>query len=87
MLQEFWTEGPHEGAPEGKLGLGVSICFICEDALAIYREAKRRGLQPSRPFVGNGMWDVALSDPDGYGLHFESDTDVPEETVLSEGGE
>jgi hypothetical protein len=25
-----------------------------------------------------------LSDPDGYRLHFESPTDVPEETKLSE---
>src|SRR5262249_37149693 len=36
MLQEFWKEGHHANVPEGKLGQGVSICFICEDALAIY---------------------------------------------------
>src|SRR5262245_22753692 len=56
MLQEFWKEGHHAGAPEGKLGEGVSICFICEDALALYRELRSHGIQASRPFVGNGMW-------------------------------
>jgi hypothetical protein len=25
-----------------------------------------------------------MTDPDGYGLHFESPTDVPEETTYSE---
>jgi lactoylglutathione lyase len=39
---------------------------------------------PKEPFVGNQLWDVALSDPDGYRLHFESPTDVPEETRYSE---
>src|SRR5574341_1400609 len=56
MLQEFKKEGHHAWVPEGKLGVGVSIYFICEDALAIYREVTSRGIQASRPFVGNGMW-------------------------------
>jgi hypothetical protein len=30
------------------------------------------------------MWVTSLTDPDGYRLFFESDTDVPEETKLSE---
>jgi lactoylglutathione lyase len=80
MLQEFWNEGRHANAPEGKLGEGVSICFICEDALAIYREVRSRGIRASRPFVGNGMWVTSLSDPDGYRIEFESYTDAPEET-------
>ena len=84
MLQEIWREGPHARVPEGKLGVGVSICFICTDALTIYREVTSRGIQASRPFVGNGMWVTSLSDPDGYRLEFESLTDVPEETVLSD---
>jgi len=83
MLQDFKREGGKSWSPEGKLGLGVSIFFICEDALAIYREATRNGLQPSRPFVGNGMWVTSLRDPDGYSIEFESCTDVPEETVFS----
>jgi catechol 2,3-dioxygenase-like lactoylglutathione lyase family enzyme len=41
MLQEYSREGHGPGRPEGKLGLGVSICFVCRDALAIYREVKR----------------------------------------------
>ncbi len=83
MLQEFWREGPHEGRPEGKLGQGVSICFICEDALAIYREVTSRGIDAQRPFVGNRMWVTSLTDPDGYRLDFESPTEAPEETVYS----
>jgi len=84
MLQEFKTKGQDSWVPEGKLGVGVSICFICEDALAIYREVRSRGIQASKPFVGNGMWVTGMSDPDGYKIEFESDTDVPEETEYSE---
>jgi len=84
MLQEFRTTGHDAWVPAAKLGEGVSIYLICRDALAIYHEITSRGIQAARPFVGNGMWVVSLSDPDGYQLHFESDTDVPEETVFSE---
>jgi catechol 2,3-dioxygenase-like lactoylglutathione lyase family enzyme len=83
MLQEFWKEGPHEGRPEGELGQGVSICFICEEALAIYRQVTSRGIDARRPFVGNKMWVTSLTDPDGYSIEFESPTDEPEETVYS----
>lgn len=84
MLQQFRTEGHDSWVPEGKLGVGVTVCFICEDALVLYREFSARGIQASKPFVGNAMWVTSLSDPDGYRLDFESDTDVPEETVYSE---
>ena len=83
MLQEFRDDGRHDPPPAGKLGQGVSICFICENALAFYREVTARGIQTAKPFVGNGMWVTSLSDPDGYQLHFESLTDVPEETEYS----
>ena len=84
MLQEFWKEGRHANLPAGKVGVGVSICFICEDALAIYREFTSHAIQASRPFVGNGMWVTSLSDPDGYQIMFESLTDLPEETEYSD---
>ncbi len=84
MLQEFWKEGDHGYKPEGKLGEGVSICFICEDALALYREFRSKGIQVSTPFVGNAMWVTSLSDPDGFRLDFESFTDAPEESVYTE---
>lgn len=84
MLQEFRKEGPNASSPGGKLGTGMSICFICEDALEIYRRALDRGLQPSEPFVGNNMWVTSLTDPNGYKIEFESYTDVPEDTTLSE---
>jgi lactoylglutathione lyase len=84
MLQEFRKEGRNSWVPKGSLGEGVSICFICEDALAIYREVTSRRIKASRPFVGNGMWVTILSDPDGYKIEFESHTDVPEETVLAD---
>jgi len=84
MLQEFWKEGHHANIPEGKLGEGVTICFLCEDALEVYRELRSRGIQTSEPFVGNGMWVTSVSDPDGYRFEFESYTDAPEETVYSD---
>jgi len=84
MLQEFAREGHGSRAPQEKLGAGVSICFICKDALAIYRDVTARGIQASRPFVGNAMWVTSMSDPDGYRIEFESPTDVPEETEYSE---
>jgi catechol 2,3-dioxygenase-like lactoylglutathione lyase family enzyme len=84
MLQEFAKQGQGSTAPEQKVGLGVSLCFQCEDALAIYREVTSRDVQASEPFVGNSMWVTTLSDPDGYRLEFQSPTDVPEETKLSE---
>ncbi len=83
MLQEFSREGHDSWQPSGKLGEGVTIYFICEDALAIYHEATDQGIQASRPFVGNAMWVTSLSDPDGYRIDFESDTDVPEGTEYS----
>ena len=84
MLQEYSREAHDAAKREGKLGHGVSICFICEDAIAIYRELKSRGIDAARPFVGNNMWVTSVSDPDGYRLDFESKTDVPEETVLAD---
>jgi catechol 2,3-dioxygenase-like lactoylglutathione lyase family enzyme len=81
MLQEYWKEGARGGAPDGKLGQGVSICFLCTDAIAIYHEALGRGVAASRPFVGNQVWVTSVTDPDGYRLEFESPTDVPEDTV------
>lgn len=69
--------------PEGKLGQGVTVCFMCTDALALYDEFTKKGLMPAEPFVGNRMWVVSLTDPDGYRLDFESATEVPEETTYS----
>jgi hypothetical protein len=39
MLQEFRKEGHDSWTPAGKVGVGVSLCFQCEEALAIYRQA------------------------------------------------
>ena len=92
MLQQFWRDGAPErrdngGAPdEQPLGQGMTICFICRDALAVRREALSRGLAPSQtPFVGNGLWVVSYTDPDGYRLDFESPTDVEEGTEFDAG--
>ena len=84
MLQELKGEGHEPWFPSGKVGEGVSICFMCKDALAFYREVRSRGVAASTPFVGNAMWVTSLRDPDGYRLDFESPTDVPEETVYTE---
>lgn len=80
MLQEYLPGR----RPEGVLGQGVSVCFQCGDAVALYREFRSRGIEAQEPFVGNSMWVTCFSDPDGYKLDFESMTDVPEETKLSE---
>jgi lactoylglutathione lyase len=84
MLQEFRKDKDGGGAPSEKVGVGVCVCFQCKDALAIYREARSRGLRAKTPFVGNAMWVTPLQDPDGYKIDFESPTDVAEETVFSE---
>ena len=80
MLQEYRPDSPLSTAT---LGEGVSVCFQCKDALAIYHETLSRSLEPRRPFVGNNMWVTILTDPDGYKLDFESPTDVPEETIYT----
>lgn len=81
MLQEFLPE--HQ--PKGVLGTGVNVCFQCEDALALYRQFRNRGIQMQRrPSVGNGLWVVPVIDPDGYRMEFSSPTDVPEDTELEE---
>jgi len=81
MLQEYWRDGRPAGAPEGRLGQGVSIGFMCADALAIYRELTSRAIPATGPFVGNRLWVTSVTDPDGYHLDFESPTEEPEETV------
>jgi len=84
MLQTFANDGHHVKPLSGKLGEGVSLEFQCLDAVALYREFISRGLAASEPQVGNSMWVTNLCDPDGYQLGFESPTDTPEETKLSE---
>src|SRR5271154_1342302 len=56
MLQDFRQEDGSVRPPEGKVGVGVTVCFTCQDALAIYRQACERGLRAKEPFVGNGLW-------------------------------
>jgi lactoylglutathione lyase len=83
MLQTF---GPalRERAAAHPLGLGVSLAFQCADAIALYHELRTRGVDASEPMVGNGLWNTAVADPDGYILEFASPTDVAEETRLSD---
>lgn len=80
MLQEY-----RNNIPLTKRGEGISVCFMCEDALGIYKQILSKGLSTtSEPFVGNNLWVVALKDPDDYSIYFESPTDVPEETRYTE---
>jgi lactoylglutathione lyase len=81
MLQEY-RPGLR---PASTLGVGFSVCFMCEDALKIYRETRAKGLKTEKkPFVGNNLWVVQFKDPDGYDICFESPADAPEESELSE---
>ncbi len=84
MLQTFPSHGHDSWKAENKVGIGVSLCFRCEDAIAIYREITARGIEASEPQVGNSMWVTTMTDPDGYRLEFESPTDQSEDTKLSE---
>jgi lactoylglutathione lyase len=84
MLQELWRSGPHTNTATEKLGVGVSVCFMCRDAIALYRDFKTRGVDAKRPFVGNRLWVTQTVDPDGYRLDFESPTDAAEESVLGD---
>lgn len=84
MLQEPASKSHPLYTTADKKGFGVSICFQCEDALALYHEWKEKGLNPEEPFVGNNMWVCCINDPDGYRLDFESPTDVAEETKYSD---
>lgn len=83
MLQTFGT-GLRERASSTQLGLGVSLAFQCTDAVALYYDFRSRGVEASEPFVGNGLWNTSVTDPDGYVLEFASPTDLPEETRLSD---
>src|SRR6185503_2400674 len=76
MLQES-----REEKFDGINGHGVSTCFQCADALALYHEFTAKGIEIKEPFVGNGLWVVCFTDPDGYKLDFESPADAPEETT------
>src|SRR5579872_46139 len=84
MLQEFFREGQDAWVPSCRVGEGVSLNFTCDNAIAFYHDVKSRGIEASEPQVGNSMWVTSLKDPDGYKLFFASDTDVPEDTKLSE---
>ena len=78
MLQEF------ANAPPANAGQGITLNFQCGDAIALYHELRSRGLNPSEPEVGNGLWVTQVNDPDGFKLFFASPTDVAEDTKLSE---
>jgi catechol 2,3-dioxygenase-like lactoylglutathione lyase family enzyme len=81
MLQEPRNKEQFNDTEKGK---GISICFQCKDALALYHEFSSHNIETNEPFVGNNMWVVCFTDPDGYRLDFESPTDVPEETMYSD---
>jgi lactoylglutathione lyase len=82
MLQEPRDKEKFDA--QGPKGTGMSVCFQCEDALALYHEFIAKGIEINEPFVGNNMWVVAFTDPDGYKLDFESNTDVVEEMRYSQ---
>ncbi|MEZ4621959.1 MAG: VOC family protein [Caldilineaceae bacterium] len=83
MLQEFATKGHDSWTPAGKVGEGVTLYFICTDALAIYDAIRAKQIAATEPIVSNGLWLTTLIDPDGYQPAFESKTDVPEGSRLS----
>jgi len=60
------------------MGLEHRSALCAKTRWRFYREFKSRGIQTrKRPFVGNRLWVVPLTDPDGYRIDFESPTEVP----------
>ena len=84
MLQEARVTKDKPYLSDNKPGAGLSIWFQCLDSLILYHEFLDNGIKADEPFVGNGLWDLHVADPDGYNVHFESPTDVPEETKYSD---
>lgn len=84
MLQKARVTADKPYLAGNKPGAGLSIWFQCLDSLVLYQEFLDKGIKADEPFVGNGLWDLHLADPDGYHLHFESKTDVEEGTRYSE---
>lgn len=84
MLQQFPAEGHDARRFNGNRGEGVELCFFLDDALEFHRFCVSRGIGASEPVVSNRLWATHLIDPDGYRLLFESPTDTPEDTRLSE---
>jgi catechol 2,3-dioxygenase-like lactoylglutathione lyase family enzyme len=81
MLQQFAIEGHDSWTPSTPVKCeGISICVMCEDAIALYHELKGRDVDASRPFVGNGLWVTSITDPDGFRIDFESPADASEDT-------
>lgn len=64
MLQRFTTEGHDFWRPESS-GLELRCALSGENAIAIYREARARGLEATEPQVGNAMWVTSMIDPGG----------------------
>jgi len=61
MLQEFSPERQ----PKETLGIGVNVCFQCNDAMGLYREFQSRGIQiRKRPSLGNRLWVVPIPSTD-----------------------
>lgn len=83
MLQQFRTEGHDSRQFSDNKGEGISLCFFCDDAVSYFKELKNRGVEASEPKVGNAAWVTNIQDPDGYHLAFQSPTDAPEGTALS----
>ena len=85
MLQEHKkTNEPATMFNGSKKGICVSINFTCNDAIALYHEFKSKGIDVTEPIVANRLWEIMMTDPDGFRLFFESPTDVPEETKYSD---
>ena len=87
MLQEASVTAGKPYLSGSKPGAGLSIWFQCRDSIVLYHEFLDNGIKADEPFVGNGLWDLHITDPDGYNLHFESKTDVAEETRYSQWAE
>jgi len=75
LMLQFPKGGHDSWSPKGNLGEGVTICFQCDDALAIYREVttkRNQGLEALRRernvghvAVGSGRLQDRVREPHG----------------------
>jgi lactoylglutathione lyase len=82
MLEEFRTEGHNSWKPSRKVGEArVDLLYVrrCSGDLSPSVGARNR----RNPFIGQGLWVVSFSDPDGYPSRFRKPYGCPEETEYS----
>lgn len=62
MLQQI-MQSVSQGASGSTHEADVCFYFQCSDAVAIYFELLEHEVTPNEPQVGNGSWEISITDP------------------------